>query len=59
MRNFSLKRYNIVFGVAGSQDKWTVSYIAESFAEAEEDALNTLAANDDRKSYIISIERMS
>lgn len=54
-----LKRYEVKFGIVGSQDKWSVTYIAEDFGEAEAFALDTLAANDDRKSYIISIEFIS
>ena len=51
-----LTRYEVTFGVQRSQNKWTATYRAESFGEAEEKALGTLAQNDDRDSYILRIE---
>lgn len=54
----NLRRFEVKFGVAGSLEKWSVNYIAENFADAEFYALSTLAHNDDRDSYIISITYM-
>lgn len=53
------RRFEVKFGVAGSLDKWSVTYVADDFGEAEQFALETLAANEDSKSYIISIEFIS
>jgi hypothetical protein len=52
------KKFEVVFRVLfpSPGHNWSAVYNAESFAEAEEKALHTLAENDDRDSFILRIE---